>query len=76
MDPYERADIVSNQYDDWRVKNAYLMGSVEDIPRCGVPGHFRRVPTKPGASKLYNDQIEKDIDRGRLMNWPRVPATK
>ena len=24
MDPYERADIVSDQYDDWRVKNAYL----------------------------------------------------
>ena len=26
MDPYERADIVSDQYDDWRIKNAYLMG--------------------------------------------------
>ena len=26
MDPYERADIISDQYDDWRVKNAYLMG--------------------------------------------------
>jgi arylsulfatase len=24
MNPYERADIVSDQYDDWRVKNAYL----------------------------------------------------
>lgn len=28
MDPYERADVVSDQYDDWRVKNAYLMGEV------------------------------------------------
>jgi arylsulfatase A-like enzyme len=28
MDPYERADIVSDQYDDWRIKNAYLMGWV------------------------------------------------
>jgi arylsulfatase len=25
MDPYERADIVSDQYDAWRVDNAYLM---------------------------------------------------
>ena len=24
MDPYERADIVSNQYNDWLSKNAYL----------------------------------------------------
>ena len=28
MDPIERADIVSEQYDEWRVKNAYLMGEV------------------------------------------------
>ena len=26
MDPYERADVASDQYDDWRIKNAYLMG--------------------------------------------------
>ena len=25
MDPYERADVVSDQYYDWMVKNAYLM---------------------------------------------------
>ena len=28
MDPYERADVVSNQYDQWRIENAYLMGWV------------------------------------------------
>ena len=26
MDPYETADIVSNQYNDWVIKNAYLIG--------------------------------------------------
>ncbi|MCY1440142.1 hypothetical protein D9M71_564040 [compost metagenome] len=26
MDPYETADIVSDQYNDWMVKNAYLLG--------------------------------------------------
>ncbi|WP_455284061.1 arylsulfatase [Cupriavidus necator] len=26
MDPYERADIVSDQYNDWLAKNAYLTG--------------------------------------------------
>src|SRR5262249_19079315 len=25
MDPYERADVVSDQYDDWLAKNAYLV---------------------------------------------------
>ena len=28
MDPYERADIVSDQYNDWMVKNAYLIGEL------------------------------------------------
>ena len=27
MDPYERADITSDQYYDWLVKNAYLTGN-------------------------------------------------
>ena len=26
--PYELADIVSNQYGQWRIENAYLMGEV------------------------------------------------
>ena len=26
MDPFERADVVSDQYNDWLVKNAYLTG--------------------------------------------------
>ena len=26
MDPFARADIVSDQYDHWRLENAYLMG--------------------------------------------------
>lgn len=26
MEPYERADVLSDQYDNWRVQNAYLMG--------------------------------------------------
>ncbi|MNC76310.1 hypothetical protein D3C75_1280080 [compost metagenome] len=27
MDPYERADIVSDQYYDWTVKNSYLLAA-------------------------------------------------
>ena len=42
MDPYERADIVSDQYDDWRVKNAYLMGWLT------LAG--RRVPARPSST--------------------------
>ena len=32
MDPFERADIVSDQYDDWRAKNGYLFGYMSPRP--------------------------------------------
>jgi arylsulfatase A-like enzyme len=51
MDPYERADIVSDQYDDWRLKNVYLVGYMNtkagafietfgEWPPSQLPGNF------------------------------------
>ena len=59
MDPYERADIVSDQYDDWRVKNAYLMGwmtfhaaefleTFVDYPPSQTPGELHRRSDREG----------------------------
>ena len=53
MDPYERADIVSDQYDDWRVKNAYYMG-VHDVEGRGVPADLRRLAAEPDAGELHH----------------------
>jgi len=61
MDPYERADVVSDQYYDWTTKNAYLsaygiMKSAEfletfvDFPPSQIPASFTI------------DQIEKSVD--------------
>ena len=60
MDPYERADVVSDQYDDWRVKNAYLMGWMNLKRRPSW--NFRYPPSQTPASFTI-DQIQKDIDR-------------
>ncbi len=51
MDPYERADIVSDQYYDWTFKNAYLVGwlgyhavlfleTFKDYPPSQLPASF------------------------------------
>ena len=59
MDPFERADIVSDQYNDWLVKNAYLL-------RCGVwrvatfLEHLRRLPAEPALGELQH----RPDDRG------------
>ena len=62
MDPYERADIVSDQYDDWRVENAYLHGHGMTMkPRAFLETFVEYPPSQPPASFTI-DQIEKDVE--------------
>jgi arylsulfatase A-like enzyme len=61
MDPYERADIVSDQYDDWRVKNAYLMGWVT-FHAAGFIETFVQYPPSQTPASFTIDQIEKDVE--------------
>jgi arylsulfatase A-like enzyme len=64
MDPYERADIVSNQYDDWRVKNAYLMGWLNLKAGAYLETFAQYPPSQPAASftiKYFEEDVEKKI---------------
>jgi arylsulfatase A-like enzyme len=61
MDPYERADIVSDQYDDWRVKNAYLMGWMT-FHAAGFIDTFVEYPPSQTPASFTIDQIEKDVE--------------
>jgi arylsulfatase A-like enzyme len=61
MDPYERADIVSDQYDDWRVKNAYLMGWMT-FHAAGFLDTFVQYPPSQPPASFTIDQIEKDVE--------------
>ena len=61
MDPYERADIVSDQYDDWRVKNAYYLGYMSS-----KAGEFLQTfvdwPPSQIPATFTIDQVEEAID--------------
>ena len=61
MDPYERADIVSDQYDDWRGKNGYLLSYMS-----GKAGAFLETfvdwPPSQIPATFTIDQIEEAID--------------
>ncbi len=61
MDPYERADIVSNQYDDWRVKNAFLMGEITFHAAAFLETFVEYPPSQPPASFTV-DQVEKEVN--------------
>ena len=62
MDPYERADITSDQYDDWRVKNAYLMGYMSQKAAAFLQT-FKDYPPSQIPASFTIDQVVKDIDR-------------
>ena len=64
MDPYERADIVSDQYDDWRVEERLL-------PRLhGLEG--RRVPRRPSSTgRRARSRRPSPSTRSRPRSTPR-----
>ncbi len=61
MDPYERADVVSDQYDDWRVKNAYLMGQMTFHAAAFLESFVEYPPSQEPASFTI-DQVARDVE--------------
>jgi hypothetical protein len=71
MDPYERADIVSDQYDDWRVKNAFLMGAMTFHAAAFLQTFVEYPPSQTPAS-FTTDQIERDVEEKIKANAAKV----
>ena len=57
----ERADIVSDQYDDWRIKNGYLMGWVT-FHAADFLETFVQYPPSQEPASFTIDQVAKDVD--------------
>ena len=74
MDPYERADVVSDQYDDWRVKNAYLMGWMT-FHAAEFLDTFVEYPPSQQPASFTIDQIQKDIER-KIRELAKRPDAK
>jgi arylsulfatase A-like enzyme len=74
MDPYERADIVSDQYDDWRVKNAYLMGWMTFHAAQFIETFVQYPPSQTPASFTI-DQMEKDVEM-KIKAMATAPKTQ
>jgi len=62
MDPYERADVVSDQYDDWRVENGYLHAWLTFHAVNFLETFVEYPPSQPPASFTI-DQVEADVER-------------
>src|SRR5262245_21108314 len=56
MDPYERADITSNTYNDWMLRRAFLVVPLQELVANFI-GTFREFPPRQRAASFNVDQI-------------------
>ncbi|SAL82170.1 sulfatase [Caballeronia terrestris] len=62
MDPYERADITSDQYNDWLVKNVYLT-EIATMKASTFLQTFVAYPPSQRPASFSVDQVRRQVDR-------------
>jgi arylsulfatase len=62
MDPYERADIVSDQYNDWTTQNAYFIGWVT-MHASAFLETFVEYPPSQKPPSFSIDQVARDVEK-------------
>jgi len=72
MDPYERADIVSDQYNDWMVKNAYLIGELSFHAVLFLET-FKEYPPSQLPASFSVDGVEGELD-SKIQQTLKPPA--
>jgi arylsulfatase len=62
MDPYERADITSDQYYDWIAKNAYMVGLAQ-MKAAAFLETFVEYPPSQRPASFSIDGVRKRVDK-------------
>lgn len=60
QDPYERADVVSDQYYDWEAMNAFLMAQ-SVIHASALLNSLVEYPPGQRPASLSIDQVQRDV---------------
>jgi arylsulfatase len=75
MDPYERAGIVSDQYNDWQVKNAYLSG-IAGLKATAFLNTFVEYPPSQLPASFSVEDVKRAIDDSIQAGMNRRAAEK
>jgi len=73
MDPYERADVVSDQFYDWNTKNVYLAG-VAVTKSAKFLETFIEYPPSQKPASFSIDQIRAAVDAKIAEKMKAQPA--
>jgi arylsulfatase A-like enzyme len=75
MDPFEQADIVSDQYDAWRTKAGYL-AAIATMRAAKFLETFVQFPPSQRPASFSIDQVRKRVDARISENMRSQAATK
>ena len=62
MDPYERAEITSNTYNDWIIRHAFLVVPVQALVAQFI-GTFKDFPPRQKPASFGVDQIMEQLQK-------------
>ncbi|MNL67330.1 hypothetical protein D3C87_1919020 [compost metagenome] len=62
MDPYERADITSDQYNDWLAKNSYLT-AIATMKASAFLETFVAYPPSQRPASFSVDQVQERVNK-------------
>jgi arylsulfatase len=63
MDPYERAEITSNTYNDWAFRRSFLLVPAQAMVAKFI-GTFEEYPPRQRPSSFSVDQIMEQLQQG------------
>ncbi|MFD4836633.1 arylsulfatase [Achromobacter sp. NPDC058515] len=75
MDPYERADITSDQYNDWLGKNAYLTG-IATMKASEFLQTFVAYPPSQRPASFSVDQVQREVDKSIEKHFEEMEKQK
>lgn len=75
MDPYERADITSDQYNDWLAKNAYLT-AIATMKATAFLDTFFKYPPSQRPATFSVDQVQEKVNKAMEEHFQQIDKQK
>ncbi|ADP16537.1 sulfatase family protein 6 [Achromobacter xylosoxidans A8] len=75
MDPYERADITSDQYNDWLAKNSYLT-AIATMKASAFLETFITYPPSQRPASFSVDQVQERVNKAMEKHFEEVEKQK
>ncbi|APX74474.1 Arylsulfatase [Achromobacter insolitus] len=75
MDPYERADITSDQYNDWLAKNAYLT-AIATMKASAFLETFLKYPPSQRPASFSVDQVQERVNKAMEEHFDQLDKQK